>query len=123
MAPMHAKKRKEASHVPGRARHSVRAIVRHCQTGAQRTDAPYHAACFMGSMRVRMLEVLPTHENLHRQRQSSESDPATAGITAARRARLCENCSKPGQQVEALRAGTSRAPERVWSPVAAASVA
>src|SRR2546426_12725927 len=49
-------------HEPGRARHSVRAAVRHYQTGAPRTDAPYHAAWFKGSIRVQTLEVLPTHE-------------------------------------------------------------
>src|SRR5207247_2010035 len=37
-------------------------------------------------------------------------------VAADRRARLCENCPRPGQYAEALRAGTSRAPERDRSP-------
>src|SRR5437867_4868171 len=48
------------THEPGRARHSVRAAVRHCQTGSHRTDAPYHAAWFKGSIGVQISEVLPT---------------------------------------------------------------
>src|SRR2546429_6362726 len=39
------------THEPGRARHSVRAAVRHCQTASQRTDLAYPPAPFNGPIR------------------------------------------------------------------------
>ena len=40
----------------------MRAVVRHCQGGAQRTDASHHAARFMAPIHVRILEVFALHE-------------------------------------------------------------